>query len=89
MVEFAYNKAKHASTGYMLFELNCGYYLRISYKEDVDPRSRSKVVDELTKKLRNLMAAYRENLQHAQELENEPTIKELSLEVTLLARKFG
>ena len=55
--------------GYTPFELNCGYHPRISYKEDVNSRSRSQAADELIKELRNLMAAYRENLQHAQELQ--------------------
>ena len=50
---------------HMPFELNCGYYPRVFYKEDTDPCSRSKVANELTEKLRNLMAAYKENLQHA------------------------
>ena len=68
MAEFAHNNAKHASMGYTPFELNCGYHLCVSYKEDVDPRSRSKAADELTEELRNLMAACRENLQHAQKL---------------------
>ena len=57
MAEFAYNNMKHASIEYTPFKLNYGYHLRISYKEDVDPRSRSKAADELTKELRNLMAA--------------------------------
>ena len=65
MAEFAYNNAKHASTGYTPFELNCGYHPRVSYEEDVDPRSRSKAADELTEELRNLMAVCRKNLQHA------------------------
>ena len=65
MAEFAYNNAKHASTKYMPFKLNCGYRPRVSYKEDVDPQSRSKAANELTEELRNLMAACRENLQNA------------------------
>ena len=69
MAEFAYNNAKYTSMGYTPFKLNCGYHPRISYKEDVNPRSRSKAADELTKKLRNLIATYKENLQHAQELQ--------------------
>ena len=39
MAEFAYNNAKNASTGHTPFELNYGYHPRMSYKEDVDPRS--------------------------------------------------
>ena len=69
MAEFVYNNAKYASTEYMLFEFNCGYYPHVSYKEDVDPRSRSKAADELTEELRNLIAACRENLKHAQKLQ--------------------
>ena len=65
MAEFAYNNAKYASTGYAPFDLNCGYYPHVSYEENVDPHSRSKVADELTEELRNFMAACRNNLQHA------------------------
>ena len=32
IAEFAYNNMKNASTGHTLFELNYGYYPRISYK---------------------------------------------------------
>ena len=39
MAEFAYNNAKNASTGHRPFELNCGYHLCVSFKEDTDPRS--------------------------------------------------
>ena len=69
MAEFAYNNARYASIRYTSFKLNNKYYLYISYKEDVDPHSRSKTADELTKKLRNLMAAWRKNLQHTQKLQ--------------------
>ena len=69
MAEFAYNNAKNASTGYTPFELNCGYYLRMSYKEEVDPRSKSKSADKLSAELRELMIVCRENLHHAQELQ--------------------
>ena len=71
MAEFAYNNAKHASTGYIPFELNCRYHLRISYKEDVNSRSRSKAADKLTEELKNLLAACRENVQHVQELQKK------------------
>ncbi len=72
MAEFAYNNAKNASIGHTLFELNYGYHSRASYKEDVNPRSQSKSADELTTELNELMAVYRENLQHAQELQKQP-----------------
>ena len=68
IAEFAYNNAKNASTGYTSFELNCGYHPRVSYKKNVDPRSKSKSADDLANDLRELMAVCRENLQHAQDL---------------------
>ncbi len=37
MAKFAYNNLKNASTGHTPFELNCGFYLQVSYEEDVDP----------------------------------------------------
>ena len=55
MVKFAYNNAKNASTGYTPFELNCGYHPRVSYKEDLDPRSKSRIAEELSSELRELM----------------------------------
>ena len=64
MVEFAYNNAESTSMGYTPFELTGRYYLRVSYKEDIDPHSRSKAADKLTKELRNLMAVCKENLKH-------------------------
>ena len=56
MMEFAYNNAKNASTGHTSFELNCGYHFRVSYKENLDPRLKSKTAEELSSELQNLMA---------------------------------
>ena len=69
MVEFAYNNAKNASTSYTPFKLNCGYHPCVSYKEDLDPRSKSKTVEKLSSELQNLMAVCQQNLYHAQELQ--------------------
>ena len=69
MAEFAYNNSKNASTGHTPFELNCGYHPRMSYEEEVDPRSQSKSADELSEELRELMVVCRENLHHTQELQ--------------------
>ena len=71
MAEFAYNNAKNAITSHTLFELNCGYHPRMSYEEEVDPRSQSKSADELSAELRELMIICRENLHHAQELQKQ------------------
>ncbi len=62
MAEFAYNNAKNASTDHTLFEPNCGFHPRASYEENVDPRSKSKVADELATELRELINVWRENL---------------------------
>ena len=69
IAEFAYNNAKNTSTGHTPFELNCGYHPRMSYEEDVDPRSRSETADELSTELQELITICRENLHHTQELQ--------------------
>ena len=71
MAEFAYNNAKNTSTDHMLFELNCGYHPRVSFKEETDPCSQSKTADELSGELRKLMTVCRKNLYHAQELQKQ------------------
>ena len=68
MAEFAYNNAKNASTGHTPFELNCGYHFRVSYEEDINPRSKSKLADELLAELQELMTVCQENLHHTQKL---------------------
>ena len=69
MVEVAYNNAKNASTGHTSFELNCGYYPRVSCKENLDPHSKSKTAKELSFELQNLMVVCQQNLHYAQELQ--------------------
>ena len=51
MAEFAYNNAKNTNTSHTLFELNCGYHPRVSYKKDLDLRLKSKTVEKLSSKL--------------------------------------
>ena len=71
MAKYAYNNPKNASTGHMPFELNCGYHPWVSYEEDVNLRSQSKLADKLLAELRELMIICRENLHHAQELQKQ------------------
>ena len=51
MAKFAYNNAKNASTSYILFEINCGYYSCIFYKQDQDFYSKLKITEKLFFKL--------------------------------------
>ena len=69
MPEFAYNNAKNASTGHILFKLNCGYYPCVFYEEDLDPRLKSRTAEELSSELQKLMTVCQQNLYHAQELQ--------------------
>ena len=71
MVAFAYNNAKNASTSHMPFELNYGYYPRMSYKKKADSYSKTKSRDKLLAELKELMIIYQENLHHAQELQKQ------------------
>ncbi len=58
MAEFAYNNAKNTSISHTPFELKCGYYLKVSFKEDVDPRLRSRSNNKLAEELKDLIEVY-------------------------------
>ena len=62
MAKFAYNNIKNAKIGHTPFKLNCGYHLRILFKKDVNPNSKSCYDNKLAKKLRKLMKVYYQNL---------------------------
>lgn len=51
MAKFAYNNTKNTSIGNMLFEFNYEYHPFISYKKDIDCRSKSKATEKLSAKL--------------------------------------
>ena len=80
MAKFAYNNAKNASTGYILFELNCGYYPCISYKEDLDLHSKSKTAKKLSSKLQKLITIYQQNFYHAQKFQKRANDKKVKLQ---------
>ncbi len=69
MAKFAYNNAKNASTSHTPFELNYGYYSRISFEEDVDSRLRSRSANKLVEELRKMIEVGYQNLLHVQELQ--------------------
>ena len=71
MAEFAYNNTKNASADYTPFELNCGYHPCVSYKEDLNPCSKSRTAEKLSSELRELMTVCQQNLHHAQELQKQ------------------
>ena len=71
IAEFAHNNAKNTTTGYTLFELNCGYHPCIFYEEDLDTRSKLRTAEELSSKFRKLMTVYQQNLYHSQELQKQ------------------
>ena len=71
MAEFVYNNAKNASTGHTPFDLNCKYHLWVFYKEDIDPRSKSKSADKLSAELQELITVCCKNLHHAQKLQKQ------------------
>ncbi len=64
IAEFVYNNAKNASTGHTFFELNCDYHPKVSFEEDVDPRSRSRSTNKLAEELRELIEVCCQNLLH-------------------------
>ena len=87
MAEFTYNNTKNTSIGHTLFKLNCGYYLRMFYKEKVDPRFKSKSANELSAKLKELMIICQENLHHAQEFQKRAHNKDIKPRSYALSEK--
>ena len=71
MGKFVYNNVKNASTGHTPFKLNCRHYLWVLYKDDIDPRSKSKSADGFSAEPQKLMTVCQENLHHAQELQKQ------------------
>lgn len=71
IAKLAYNNTKTDSIRSMLFELNCRYYPRICYKNNVNSYSSSKSVDKLATRLKNLMAAYRNNIYYEQKMQKQ------------------
>ena len=69
MAEFAYNNTKNTNNNYTPLKLNCRFHPRVSYKEDINSRSKSKIVDQLATELQTLMSVCKDNLQHAQKLQ--------------------
>lgn len=66
MAVFAYNNAKNIITGHMLFILNCKYYSRMLYKDDVNSHFKSKSVHTLLDKQRERIIVCYENLYYTQ-----------------------
>ena len=87
MAKFTYNNAKNASTGYTPFELNCGYHPHVSYEEDLDPRSKSRIMEKLSFELQELMTVCQQNFHHAQELQKRAHNKRVKPQSYALGKK--
>ena len=79
MAKFAYNNAKNASINQMLFKLNFGYHLWVSYEENIDPCSKSKLKDKLSIELKKLITVCKENFYYTQELQKQIHSKRIKL----------
>ena len=79
MAKFAYNNGKNASIGHTPFELNCGYYLCVSFEKDTNSRLQLKIANKLLTKLQKLMTVFQENLYYAQKLQKQAYDKGVKL----------
>lgn len=68
---FIYNNIKNLSTNYLIFELNCSYYLQLFLKKDINLYYYFKTTDKLVAKLQKLLAICYENVNSAQKLEKK------------------
>lgn len=89
MTEFAYNNIKNISIGHILFELNCGYHLQVSYKEDVNPRFRSLLVEKLILEPQKLMLVCQNNVFCIQKFQKQSSNKEIKTRSYARSNKVG
>lgn len=68
MAKFVYKNAKNARTGHTFFKLNCRYHLHVFFKDETDFCSRSRSVNKLAKKLKNLILICQQNSLHTWKL---------------------
>lgn len=87
MAKFVYNIAKNASTILTLFGLNCTYYLRVSFEEDVDPRSRLRSTDKLAGELKELIKVCYQNFFYTKKLQKKAYDKEVKNHSYALSKK--
>ena len=65
MAEFAYNNAKYASIGHILFKLNYKYHPKYLFKDKTKLCSKSCSINKLVKELKELIKICCQNLHHA------------------------
>ena len=87
MAEFAYNNAKNASTSHTPFELNCSYYPKVSFEEDIDLYSKSCYANKQVEELRELIEVCYKNLVHTQELQKRAHDKRVKNQSYALRKK--
>lgn len=74
--------------GHILFEVNCSYHLRDSYKKDVDLNSKSRSEDTIGIPLLELMFVCKDNLKYVEKLEKRFHNKFVKLESYISSQKF-
>ena len=69
MAKFAYYNAKNLNTSHTPFKLNYDYHLCVSFEENTNLCSWSKLAHKLSAELQDLMTVCQENLHYAQDLQ--------------------
>ncbi len=69
--EFAYNNAKNSTIGMSPFEANLGYEPRMSWDEDIDPKSRSRAAVDNANHLFTLIGVCKDAILAAQQSQEE------------------
>lgn len=65
MTKFTYNNVKNINIGYIFFKLNYNFYLKVFYRKNVNFYSKSKLIDKLIAKLKDLVFIHRKNLYYS------------------------
>lgn len=71
MADFAFKNSKNDCTDHTMFELNCGHYLWIFFKDKCNIHFESSSVNGLDIKQKELMNIYHQNLLYTQDLQKQ------------------
>lgn len=86
--EFIYNNAKNVIIWLIFFELNYKYHLCILFKKNINLCLKSKLINKLANKLKNLIIVYKKNFNYTKQFLKQTHNKDVKHKIYSLSDKI-